>query len=189
MLLFSFVLSQISNCQSLGRKNKHEILKTDRRHAPASIGTYTTSAAQWLPDSRRKGTNGVSTHGVTADFMLFDRGTFWVLPLSYFYLPQSARAYLFPPFVKNHYFCSGPISVESIVSGGVPHRTISATRVSRRTALVHDARRRYTTSIPGGQPARWHTFIIWIFTFIGWSFVGMNLLKIRFFAIIGALLV
>ena len=25
------VLSQISNCQSLGRKNKHEILKTDRQ--------------------------------------------------------------------------------------------------------------------------------------------------------------
>ena len=25
------VLSQISNCQGLGRKNKHEILKTDRR--------------------------------------------------------------------------------------------------------------------------------------------------------------
>ena len=25
------VLSQISNCQSLGRKNKHEILKTDRK--------------------------------------------------------------------------------------------------------------------------------------------------------------
>ena len=24
------VLSQISNCQSLGRKNKHDILKTDR---------------------------------------------------------------------------------------------------------------------------------------------------------------
>ena len=24
------VLSQISNCQSLGRKNKHQILKTDR---------------------------------------------------------------------------------------------------------------------------------------------------------------
>ena len=26
------VLSQISNCHSLGRKNKHEILKTDRTH-------------------------------------------------------------------------------------------------------------------------------------------------------------
>ena len=25
------VLSQISNCQGLGRKNKHEMLKTDRR--------------------------------------------------------------------------------------------------------------------------------------------------------------
>ena len=25
------VLSQISNCQGLGRKNKHEILKTDRK--------------------------------------------------------------------------------------------------------------------------------------------------------------
>ena len=28
---YLYVLSQISNCQSLGRKNKHEILKTDRR--------------------------------------------------------------------------------------------------------------------------------------------------------------
>ena len=28
---YLFVLSQNSNCQSLGRKNKHEILKTDRR--------------------------------------------------------------------------------------------------------------------------------------------------------------
>ena len=27
---FLSVLSQISNCQGLGRKNKHEVLKTDR---------------------------------------------------------------------------------------------------------------------------------------------------------------
>ena len=27
------VLSQISNCQGLGRKNKHEILKTDRSNS------------------------------------------------------------------------------------------------------------------------------------------------------------
>ena len=27
---YLYVLSQISNCQSLGRKNKHDILKTDR---------------------------------------------------------------------------------------------------------------------------------------------------------------
>ena len=30
------VLSQFSNCQSLGRKNKHEILKTDRTAIPAA---------------------------------------------------------------------------------------------------------------------------------------------------------
>ena len=30
-VVYLSVLSQISNCQSLGRKNNHEILKTDRR--------------------------------------------------------------------------------------------------------------------------------------------------------------
>ena len=62
-----------------------------------------------------KGTDGVSTNGVTAIFMIFDRRTFWVLPLIYFYLPKSARAYLFPQSDKNNpYFCSGPISVDAI---------------------------------------------------------------------------
>ena len=51
----------------------------------------------------RKGTNGLSTNGVTAIFMFFDRGTFWVLPLTYFCLPKSARAYLFPQSVKINY--------------------------------------------------------------------------------------
>ena len=46
--------------------------------------------------------------------VVFHRGTFWVLPLTYFYLPQSARAYLFPQSVKSHYFCSGPISADPI---------------------------------------------------------------------------
>ena len=31
------VLSQISNCQGLGRKNKHEILKTDRTYVALSM--------------------------------------------------------------------------------------------------------------------------------------------------------
>ena len=39
---------------------------------------------------------------------------FWVLPLAYFYLPESARAHLFPQSVEIHYFCSGPISVDPI---------------------------------------------------------------------------
>ena len=45
---------------------------------------------------------------------VFDRGTFWVLPLTYLYLTKSARAYLFPQSVKIHDFCSGPISVDPI---------------------------------------------------------------------------
>ena len=36
----------------------------------------------------RKGTNGVSTNEVTALGMSFDRGTFWVLTLTYLYLPK-----------------------------------------------------------------------------------------------------
>ena len=31
----------------------------------------------------REGTNGVTTNGVAAIFMFFDRGTFWVLPLTF----------------------------------------------------------------------------------------------------------
>ena len=60
----------------------------------------------------RKGTNGFGTNGVTANLMFFDTGTFWVLPLTYFYLPRSARAYLFPQSVEINYLCSGPISAD-----------------------------------------------------------------------------
>ena len=60
------------------------------------------------------GTNGVSTYGVTANFTSLDRGTVWVRPLTNFYLPNSARAYLFPKADKIRYFCSGPISADPI---------------------------------------------------------------------------
>ena len=62
----------------------------------------------------RKGTTGVNTNGVVAAFKFVDGGTFCVLPLTYFYIPKSARVYLFPQSVKIHYFCSGPISVDPI---------------------------------------------------------------------------
>ena len=54
-------------------------------------------------------------NGVTAIYfcMFFDRGTFWVLPLTYFYLPKSARAYLFQS-AKIHDLRSGPIGVDPI---------------------------------------------------------------------------
>ena len=64
--------------------------------------------------SSEKGTNGVSTNGVTANFMVFDRVASWVLPLTYFDIPKSVRAYLLPQSVRTRYFCSGPISVDPI---------------------------------------------------------------------------
>ena len=38
-LAYLSVLSQISNCQGLGRKNKHEILKTDRSNPKAGASS------------------------------------------------------------------------------------------------------------------------------------------------------
>ena len=38
------VLSQISNCQSLGRKNKHEILKTDHKQCVLSAHMFSRPA-------------------------------------------------------------------------------------------------------------------------------------------------
>ena len=75
--------------------------------------------APWAPGALsvrigRKGANGVSTNGVTANFSFFDRGAFWVLPLTYFCLTQSARAYIFPQSVKIHDLCSSPMSVDPI---------------------------------------------------------------------------
>ena len=62
--------------------------------------------------SIRKGTNGVSTNEVTANPMFFDRGTFWVLPSTYFY--QKCQGVPSFPICQIHYFCSGPISVDPI---------------------------------------------------------------------------
>ena len=78
------------------------------------IGARPAHGVDRRMDPFLKGTNGASTNGVTANFIFFDRGPFWVLPLTYFYLPKSARAYLFPQSVNNNYFCSGPISVDPI---------------------------------------------------------------------------
>ena len=74
----------------------------------------TPSASTPLPPFDRRGTDGVGTNGVTTNLMFFDRGTFSVLPLTYFCLPKSARVYLFPQSVKLHYVCSGHISVDAI---------------------------------------------------------------------------
>ena len=53
------------------------------------------SEERQLPTAR-KGTNGVSTSGVTAISRFCDRGTFGVIPVTFFYIPQGARGCLFP---------------------------------------------------------------------------------------------
>ena len=67
-----------------------------------------------------KGQNGVSINGVTANFMLFDRGTFWSLPFTY-YLPKSARAYLFPQSVKFITFAAAPLVLTVFVRNQMDH--------------------------------------------------------------------
>ena len=64
----------------------------------------------------RQGKNGVSTNRVTA-ICVFDRGTFWVLPLTYFYLPKSARAYLLPQSVESTFitFAADPLVLTPFV--------------------------------------------------------------------------
>ena len=62
----------------------------------------------------RKGANGVSTNGVTANVMFVDRGTFWVRPLTDLYLRKSARTYPFPQSVEMNCLCSVPICVDTI---------------------------------------------------------------------------
>ena len=54
------------------------------------------------PASRlQRGTNGVSPNGVNANSILFERGTFFVLPVTYFYIPQSAGPYHFSPICQH----------------------------------------------------------------------------------------
>ena len=57
----------------------------------------------------------MSTNGVSAIIdVFFDGWTFGVLPLTYWNIPKSASAHLFPQSVEIHYFCSGPVGVDPI---------------------------------------------------------------------------
>ena len=63
----------------------------------------------------RKGTNGVSTNGITAFFMLFD-GLFGYQSVKIGQRMSKAinLTYFFTQSIKMHYFCSDPISVDPI---------------------------------------------------------------------------
>ena len=64
-----------------------------------------------------KGLMGSALMGSLRIPCLFDRGTFWVLPLTYFCLPKSANTYLFPPICQNvHYlFAAAPLVLTPFV--------------------------------------------------------------------------
>ena len=85
-------------------------------------------ATLWPIRILRKGTNGVSTHGVTTFFSFFD-GFFWVLQLTYFYIPTSARVYFFPNLSKLITFAAAPLVLTPFVCNQILR--ISAAKLSR----------------------------------------------------------
>ena len=74
-----------------------------------------------------EGQMGVGTNWVAANFMLLTEGFFCVLPLTYFYLPKSARACLFPPKLsKIATFAAAPLLLTPFVRNqGPPSRGCS----------------------------------------------------------------
>ena len=95
----------------------------------------------------RKGTNGVS--GALQKSCILT-GTSWVLLLTYFYLPKSARAYPFPQSGKTHCFCSGPVSVDPLR----PQSRRARRRRSLEEAAAHRQRRAGGLAAGAEGPAR-----------------------------------
>ena len=87
-----------------------------------------------------KGRMGSALMESLQNFVLFDRINLWVRPLTYFYIPKSARACLFPQSVNICCFCSGPINVDPICPQPRP-RQIPRWRVHRGQARQRHARR------------------------------------------------
>ena len=79
-------------------------------HTHVHIYTPVYPTAREAPARRfRKGTNGVSTNGVTANFMLFDRGTFWVLPLNLRLSSQKCQGVPFSPICEKSLLLQRPL--------------------------------------------------------------------------------
>ena len=75
--------------------------------------SYYYCLASW---SIRKGTNGVSTNGVTAGFvMFFDRGAFWAALFTYFCLPKVPRRTSFLNLSTFITFAAAPVALSPFV--------------------------------------------------------------------------
>ena len=63
----------------------------------------------------RKGTNGVSTNGVTANSVFLDRGTFWVLPLTTLVFAKVPGRTFSPNLSKLITFAAAPLVLTPFV--------------------------------------------------------------------------
>ena len=86
------------------------------------------------------GSAGPRLHLQMGSLQIFDRGTFWVLPLTYFYLTKSARVCLFPNLPKLTTCAAAPLVLTPLVR----HRGFIWVRSRSR---LYDGRRR------GGAPS------------------------------------
>ena len=70
--------------------------------------------------------------------MFFDRGTFWVLPLTYFCLPKSARAYLFvTQSVKIWLLLQRPHQCRPHLSATKPHKDVIEHLIEYKDVKLH----------------------------------------------------
>ena len=114
----------------------------------------------------RKVTNGVSTSGVTANFMFFDRD-FLGTPVNLLLSPKESRAYLFPQPLKFVTFAAAPLVLTSFVRNQTSQHA-DWPRGSRRRG----ARLRQTLPLKsserhaeGARPPRRRTYISVILDF------------------------
>ena len=76
----------------------------------------TASGVRTLCSAPGQGQMWVSTNGVTVDFIFFYGGTFWVLLLTQFCFPKSARTYyFFIKICKTYTLCLPPLFATSIL--------------------------------------------------------------------------
>ena len=107
-------------------------------HVPFLLGLR--HRGEGLREVLGKGQVGSALMGSLRIVVLFDGGTFGVLPLTYFYLLKSARVHLFPQSVEIHYSCHSPISVDPICpqpTRGIAHIYIYIYRERERYGYIY----------------------------------------------------
>ena len=115
-----------SACEVIGKGETGHGVEAEKplTQMPYAISSYALICVAWAGGNGstfwerragaaklRNGTNEVSTNGVAANFVVFDRD-FLGTPVNC-YLPKSARAYLFPQSVKKTTFAAVPLVLTS----------------------------------------------------------------------------